>query len=93
MGNGESQENKSYPKLRSKSKNEMRFQGTELEHVGKTKKAEGEPNAQSKSGAATVAARAFEGLLGLFKGHREEWTGQRHGALCARLRHLHIKCL
>ena len=71
----------------------MRFQGTELEHVGKTKKAEGEPNAQSKSGAATVAARAFKGLTGLFKGHGEERAGQRHGALCARLRHLDIKGL
>lgn len=30
--------------------------------------------APNKSGAATVATRAFEGLLSLFKGPREGWT-------------------
>lgn len=37
--------------------------------------------AQDKSGAATDAGRAIEGLLSLFKGPREEWTRQRHGSL------------
>lgn len=49
--------------------------------------------AQNESGAATDAGRAIEGLLGLFKGPREEWTRQRHGSLCVRLRHLDINGL
>lgn len=40
------------------------------------KEKEGKMNrmAPNKSGAATVATRAVEGLLSLFKGPREGWT-------------------
>lgn len=55
--------------------------------------AQGRQKARNKSGTATVATRAIEGLLSLFKGPREEWTRQRHGSLCAKLRHPDINSL
>lgn len=66
-----------------KGSTEMRFRGTELGCAGNTRKAEVSGMARNKSGAATVAARATEGLPSLFKGPREGWTRQRHGSrLC-----------
>lgn len=93
MGNNESQECKFCPKLRSKGRTEVRFQGTELGYGGKTKKAEGEQNAQNKSGAAPVAARALRACWVYLKGMERDGLGNVMGALCARLRQLDIKGL
>lgn len=79
------------------------MQGTDLPSVGKTQKAEGEQNAQHQPGATTAELGELGELGSLdsfgracsvyLKGTERGWTGQRHGALCARLRHLDIKGL
>ena len=48
---------------------------------------------RSPSTSLGLPQQSLESLLGLFKGHREGWTGQCHGALCTRLRHLDIRGL